>query len=58
MLTALTIACDGDKRIEFHFHTDQLELENLPFRPIYGNNPFVKGTFPIRNPVFPFTCRA
>ncbi len=52
------IACDGDKGIEFHFYTDKLGLENLQARPLYGNNPFVKGAFPIKSPVFPFTCRA
>ena len=52
------IACDGDREVEFHFHTDKLGLEKVQARPLYGNNPFVNGEFPIKRPVFPFTCRA
>ncbi|MCH7721187.1 MAG: GNAT family N-acetyltransferase [Planctomycetes bacterium] len=52
------IACDGDREIEFHFHADKLGSENLQARALHGNNPFVKGAFPMKNPVFPFTCRA
>lgn len=52
------IACDGDREVEFHFHTDKLGLGKLQARPLFGNNPFVKGAFPMKNPVFPYTCRA
>jgi len=52
------IACDGDREVEFHFHTDKLGLEKLQARQLFGNNPFVKGTFPMERPVFPYTCRA
>ena len=52
------IAADGDREVEFHFHADKLGLEKLQARQLSGNNPFVKGTFPIERPVFPYTCRA
>ncbi|MFQ5489973.1 MAG: GNAT family N-acetyltransferase [Phycisphaerae bacterium] len=52
------IACDGDREVEFHFHTDKLGLGKLQVRPLLEHNPFVKGVFPIKRPVFPFTCRA
>ncbi len=52
------IACDGDREVEFHFHTDKLRLEKLQARQLFGNNAFVKGSFPMERPVFPYTCRA
>jgi hypothetical protein len=52
------IACDGDREVEFHFFTDKLGLGKLQARQLSGNNPFVKGAFPMANPVFPYTCRA
>jgi len=47
-----------DQIIEFHFGTDKLGLKNEGTRLLVGNNPFVKGAFPIEMPVFPFTSRA
>ena len=52
------IADGDDKIIEFHFYTDKLGLDETRTRPLVGNNPFVKGTFPVERPVFPFTSRA
>ncbi len=52
------IADENDRTIEFHFYTDKLGLDKIRTRPLYGNNPFVKDTFPIKKPVFPFTSRA
>lgn len=51
-------ACDSDREVEFHFHTDKLGLGELQSRQLLGNNPFVKGGFPIERPVFPYICRA
>ncbi len=52
------IAGDEDKTIEFHFHTDKLGISKVETRPLVGNNPFVRGAFPLSNLVFPFTSRA
>lgn len=52
------IAHRGDREIEFHFNTDKLGLATLQSRRLDGNNPFIKGAFPNKDPVFPFTCRA
>ena len=52
------IADERDRIIEFHFHVDKLGLEWTETRQLLGNNPFVKGTFPLDRPVFPYTCRA
>ena len=52
------IADVNDRVIEFHFHADKLGLEETRLRPLLGNNPFVRGTFPVERPVFPFTSRA
>ena len=48
----------NDRVIEFHFGTDKLGLKNKETRLLAGNNPFVKGEFPIEMAVFPFTSRA
>ena len=48
----------NDRVIEFHFGTDKLGLKNKKTRLLAGNNPFVKGVFPIEMPVFPFISRA
>jgi GNAT superfamily N-acetyltransferase len=52
------VAAASDRVIEFHFNTDKLGLEKVGTRPLIGNNPFIKGAFPIEKPVFPFTSRA
>ena len=52
------LADANDQIIEFHFATDKLGLKNKGTRLLVGNNPFVKGSFPIEMPVFPFTSRA
>ena len=52
------VADADDRVIEFHFNTDKLGLEKVGTRPLLGNNPFIKGAFPIERPVFPFTSRA
>lgn len=50
---------DGtDRLVEFHFHTDQLDLTDVKEKLIKGNNTMVKPGFPIRDPVFPYTSRA
>lgn len=52
------IADDSDKVIEFHFNTDKLGLDGVRTRPLFGNHLFVRGTFPVDRPVFPYTSRA
>ncbi len=52
------IAGENDRVIEFHFYTDKLGIDRTKPRPLLGNNPFVKGAFPVKRPVFPFTSRA
>ncbi len=52
------IAKETDLRIEFHFQTDKLGLENVEKVLITENNAFTKGIFPVKDPVFPFTSRA
>ena len=52
------ITCDGDREVEFHFHADKLRPGKLQARPLLGNHAFVWGAFPMKRPVFPFTCRA
>jgi GNAT superfamily N-acetyltransferase len=52
------IAGENDSVIEVHFFTDKLGLDESRTRPLLGNNPFTKGTFPVERPVFPFTSRA
>jgi len=52
------IAEPSDRVVEFHFATDRLGLSGTSLRPLEGNNPFVRGEFPVVRPVFPFTCRA
>ncbi len=52
------IADAGDKVIGFHFHADKLGLDDSKVVPLFGNNPFVKGAFPVDDPVFPFTSKA
>jgi len=54
----LYISSDLDKQIDFHFHTDKLGIRNIQTRTLVGNNTFVKGSFPVSNPTFPFTSRA
>ena len=46
--------------IEFHFHADKLGLDEAArrARPLLGNNCFVRGSFPVHEPVFPYTSRA
>jgi GNAT superfamily N-acetyltransferase len=52
------IAGAADKEVEFHFHTDKLGIDPVRQIPLLGNLPFVRGVFPVKKPVFPFTCRA
>jgi GNAT superfamily N-acetyltransferase len=52
------IADTDDRIIEFHFHADKLGLNRAGTRRLDGNNPFVRGAFPVEKPVFPFTSRA
>ncbi len=47
-----------DKRINFHFHTDKLGIRETQIEIIAENNTFVKGSFPVAAPAFPFTSRA
>ena len=51
--------CDvHDRRVEFYFHTDQLELKSVRIKVLEGNNCYVLPPFPMKNVVFPFTCKA
>ena len=52
------ISRETDKIIHFHFHTDKLGLRGVETKTITGNNTFVKGSFPVSEPAFPFTSRA
>jgi len=52
------ISAETDKRIQFHFHTDKLGIRGIQIKTITGNNTFVKGSFPLFEPAFPFTSRA
>jgi hypothetical protein len=52
------ITDDHDSIAELHFQTDQLGLDETETRVLPGNNPFVRGAFPVDKPVFPFTSRA
>ena len=52
------IANAHDSIAELHFPTDQLGLVETETRVLPGNNPFVRGAFPVAMPVFPFTSRA
>ncbi|NQT61435.1 MAG: GNAT family N-acetyltransferase [Candidatus Marinimicrobia bacterium] len=52
------ISSETDKRINFHFHTDKLEIKGIQTEIITGNNTFVKESFPVSTPAFPFTSRA
>lgn len=52
------ISSETDKQINFHFHTDKLGIRGIQTRALLGNNAFVKGSFPLSTPVFPFTSRA
>jgi len=52
------IADPGDRTIEFHFHTDRLEVEGVQAKPLRDNLLFALGVFPVKKPVFPYTSRA
>lgn len=52
------IADETDKTVEFYFYTDKLGISGTCTRRLQGNHPFVKGAFPVENPVFPFTSKA
>ena len=52
------VADPTDRTIEFHFHADNLGLEEVETKVLRGNNPFVTDPFPVQRPVFPFTARA
>lgn len=49
---------ESDRTVEFHFSTDKLELRNVRKKLLNGNNPFIKGEFPLEKPIFPYTSRA
>ncbi len=48
----------GNSVAELHFQADKLGLAETTTRVLQGNNPFVRGVFPVDKPVFPFTSRA
>lgn len=52
------ISANTDRRIHFHFHTDKLGIKGIRTKTTTGNNTFVKGSFPVSEPSFPFTSRA
>jgi GNAT superfamily N-acetyltransferase len=52
------LSSDQDKTIQFHFFTDKLGLNGARSVQLQGNHPFVKGRFPVPDPVFPYTSRA
>ena len=52
------IAAETDRRVEFHFHADQVAPGAAGRRELFGNNLFVRPDFPVKEPVFPFTSRA
>ncbi|MBC8376471.1 MAG: GNAT family N-acetyltransferase [FCB group bacterium] len=52
------LSAETDRRINFHFHTDKLETKGIQTEIITGNNTFVKESFPVSTPAFPFTSRA
>jgi len=52
------LSADTDRRIHFHFHTDKLGIKGIRTKTTTGNNTFVKGSFPVLEPSFPFTSRA
>ena len=43
---------------EWRHRADKLGLDERGTRPLPGNNPLAKGSFPVERPVFPFTSRA
>ncbi len=47
-----------DSRINFYFHTDKLGIRGVQTEINTGNNTFVKKSFPVSTPVFPFTSMA
>jgi len=47
-----------EKTIEFHFHTDKLNVDNMIIKPRVDSCSFVKGPFPFEKPVFPSTSQA
>ncbi len=51
-------AHEQDQVIELHFGGDKLGLDGSRTEALLGNNPFVRGSFPVERPVFPFTSRA
>jgi len=52
------LASELDNRINFHFHTDNLGIKGIKTEITTGNNTFVKESFPISTPAFPYTSRA
>ena len=52
------ISSEADRRINFYFHTDKLGIRKIQTDIITGNNTFVKESFPVSAPAFPFTSRA
>jgi len=44
--------------IEFHFHTDKLDISAVETKRLSGNHLFVRSGFPLQEPVFPYTSRA
>ena len=52
------LASADDRIVEFHFSTDKLELLKPQRKPLTGNNPMIRGAFPVEAPVFPYSSRA
>ena len=53
------LAVEGDRSVEFHFHSDQLQLEKTERRSLEGNNLMtLDGFWTDGAPVFPYIGRA
>jgi len=52
------LAAEDDQLIEFHFSSDRMGVEGTRLVPWPQDNCFVKGSFPLERPVFPFTAKA
>ena len=52
------LADDRDRVVEFHFHSDKMGVRAPRLAPWPGDNCFVKRSFPLERPVFPFTGKA
>ncbi len=52
------LAAEDDQLVEFHFSSDRMGVEGTRLVPWPQDNCFVKGSFPLERPVFPFTAKA